>query len=188
MEGNRSAIDILDACLDEAEDAKDCDFNIICAASGDPFNIVKTVSRLPKSLLMKVRVSLLPLIEELCVKIAGKPNDIPLGKTFKIKMDMKTRPMRTKADDLASLFHYVNDYLLYLLPRGDYKKRWHPDILRYQGGLWKLCDGETPSAEYVNHVGSKSMLTEAEYWMRKPHEHVITSVLAEAYDTWRNEG
>ncbi|KAF2822328.1 hypothetical protein CC86DRAFT_409945 [Ophiobolus disseminans] len=45
--GNMPAIDILEVNRNEGEDAKEQDFNILCAASSDLRNVVKTVCRLP---------------------------------------------------------------------------------------------------------------------------------------------
>jgi hypothetical protein len=132
MWGNTAAINILELNRNEGSDAKDRDLNIMCAASGDLRNVVKTVSsmpkdytsklsfvmndidfdisarnavllmmalyldikqaipsmdhlwysaRLPKSMLKLVQDTLLPLIEDVCTKVAGKADNIPLGKT-----------------------------------------------------------------------------------------------------------
>jgi hypothetical protein len=48
MRSNMPAIDLLDIGRNEGQDAKDRDFNIMCAASGDLRNVVKTVAGLPK--------------------------------------------------------------------------------------------------------------------------------------------
>jgi hypothetical protein len=48
MWGNTAAINILELNRNEGPDAKDRDLNIMCAASGDLRNVVKTVSSMPK--------------------------------------------------------------------------------------------------------------------------------------------
>jgi hypothetical protein len=48
MWGNMAAIDMLELSRNEGPEAKDRDFNTMCAASGDWRNVVKTVSGMPK--------------------------------------------------------------------------------------------------------------------------------------------
>jgi len=143
------AIDILEVGKNEGEDAREQDFNVLCAASGDLRNVVKTVSRLPEqytgkctfvmndfdldivarniillmiaqqfpikeavpamihlwysarlptTILETIQTKLLPMIEDVCNKVAKKPNNIPLGKTFKLEGGQSLRVVLTKPD------------------------------------------------------------------------------------------
>jgi hypothetical protein len=43
------------------------------------------LAKLPKSMFQMVRDALLPLLEDVCTKIAEKPDDTPLAKTFRLE-------------------------------------------------------------------------------------------------------
>jgi hypothetical protein len=143
------AIDILEVKKNEYLDAKCRNFNIMCAASGDLRNVVKTIgglpdgyagkcsilmndndfdivarnvillmialyfdtddavpamihlwysARLPAAMMKGIQEMLLPLIDDVCSKIVNKPDNVPLGKTFKIEAGQSIRIVLTKSD------------------------------------------------------------------------------------------
>lgn len=147
--GNMPAIDILKVDTNEGTAARETDFRILCAASGDLRNMVKTVNdlpddytgrctfvandfdldivarntillmiaqhipveeavpvmihlwysaRLPTTILDVIQNTILPLVEDVCTKIANKPDTVPLGKTFKITTGQSIRIVLTKSD------------------------------------------------------------------------------------------
>jgi hypothetical protein len=93
------------------------------------------------------------------------------------EMDLTYRIMGPSSEERSYLMQCMNEYLYlrYPNPRGEYEQCWHPDILRYQGGLEMLRDMETPFEQFAKEVGLRNLLINAGLRPREPYEHSIIS-------------
>ncbi|KAF2800286.1 hypothetical protein K505DRAFT_382762 [Melanomma pulvis-pyrius CBS 109.77] len=147
--GNMDAVDLLNLKKNEGTAAVDRDFGILCAASGDIRNVLKSIAGLPDgytgqcsvvmndidfdivarnaiflliafhlkpedatpaiihlwysaflppSILAMLQEKILPLIDDVCTKIANKSDNVPLGKIWTLELGQSLRVVFTKAE------------------------------------------------------------------------------------------
>jgi hypothetical protein len=93
------------------------------------------------------------------------------------EMDLKYCILGPSSEERSYLMQCMSEhqYPRYPNPRGEYEQRWHPNILRYQGGLEMLRDMETPFEQFAKKVVRRNMLINAGLRPREPYEHSIIS-------------